>query len=148
MTVQSLASRFHWLEKPAALPAKCVVCGAVDHPVVDFNFSMEYYGVVYFCESCLGEAARVIGFVAPQDLTTDNLGIEQSVNKYLTENDLVAVPRDFINMATDSVHSLSNVFATIVYDLPMANAHKESGTNEYDPEHDVTGAAESDGSVG
>lgn len=136
MTVQSSASRFHWLEKPLMLPAKCMVCGAVDRPVIDFNFSMDYYGVIYFCESCIGEAARVIGFISPADGVTERLGTEQSVNRYLKSNDLVAIPRDFFELVSSSIAGLSDALAGSVLYVPVDD-------DEQVPD-DVTGAAETD----
>lgn len=53
--------RFRFLERPAALPGKCACCGAVDKPVVDFGFDVDWYGVVYLCLDCLGEAVQIAG---------------------------------------------------------------------------------------
>ena len=48
--------RFKMLERPVALPGKCACCGAVNKPVLDFNFDLDFYGAVYLCVECLGEA--------------------------------------------------------------------------------------------
>lgn len=53
--------RFRFLERPAVAPGKCACCGAVDKPVVDFGFDLDFYGVVYLCLDCLGEAVQVAG---------------------------------------------------------------------------------------
>lgn len=55
--------RFKFLDRPAALPGKCACCGSVERPVVDFNFDLDFYGVVYLCVDCLGEAASIAGIL-------------------------------------------------------------------------------------
>lgn len=55
--------RFKFLDRPAALPGKCACCGSVERPVVDFNFDLDFYGAVYLCTDCLGEAASIAGIL-------------------------------------------------------------------------------------
>lgn len=62
--------RFKLLERPVALPGKCACCGAVDRPVVDFGFDLDFYGVVYLCTTCLGEASEVAGSTNVEALVT------------------------------------------------------------------------------
>ncbi len=52
--------RFKMLERPASLPGKCACCGAVNKPVLDFNFDLDFYGAVYLCVDCLGEAFTIM----------------------------------------------------------------------------------------
>jgi hypothetical protein len=58
---EDLQSRFTVYERPEAPPGKCVVCGAVDRPVIDFGVDIEWadtvYGRAYFCVTCIKQAA-------------------------------------------------------------------------------------------
>lgn len=142
MTVQTSLSKFRWLERPAALPAKCISCGAVDRPVIDFGMSFDRYGAVYFCEDCIGEAARVMGFVKPQEAITQKLRSEQSTNDYLSNNDLVAVPRGIYDDLNDAIDNLSSAVAGIVLHLPV-----EDDADESAPEPDSSSDSAGDDSV-
>lgn len=79
--------RFRYLERPAIAPGKCAVCGAVDRPVVDIGLDLDFYGVVYFCVDCLGEASRVANAHAtdtvPQAVPLSTLLDFEAVNEYL-----------------------------------------------------------------
>lgn len=138
MTVQTSVSKFHWLERPASLPAKCISCGAVNKPVIDFGMSFDRYGAVYFCEDCIGEAARVMGFVKPEEAIAQKLRSEQSTNDYLSSNDLVAVPSGIYADLNDAIDNLSSAVAGIVLHLPMVDA-EESPAPEPDSSSDSTG---------
>lgn len=52
--------RFKYLDKPAALPGKCAVCGAVDKPVIDFGLDVDYFGAVVICTECMKTANQVV----------------------------------------------------------------------------------------
>jgi hypothetical protein len=56
------AEKVQVTERPMAAPAKCVVCGAVDRPVVDFGMSLDFYGAILFCVDCMGSIAYAIGY--------------------------------------------------------------------------------------
>lgn len=45
-----------------AFPAKCAICGSGTKKVVDFGLDIEFYGVVYLCEECVGTIAMVAGY--------------------------------------------------------------------------------------
>ena len=51
--------RFKVSEKPLVAPGKCACCGAVDRPVVDFGFDVDFYGTILMCGNCLREALGV-----------------------------------------------------------------------------------------
>lgn len=106
MTAQPSISRFQVVERPTALPAKCAVCGGGNRPSVDFGVNVRNYGAVYFCDECIGEAARQFGFVSPGELVASKVGAEQSAIKYLSENNLVAIDRGFYDSIVDAVRSL------------------------------------------
>jgi hypothetical protein len=73
LTLSQINGRFQLLDRPAALPGKCAVCGAVNKPVVDFGFDLDFYGVVMFCVECLRSAAQIIGMVDGELLTRAEL---------------------------------------------------------------------------
>ena len=138
MTVQTSLSKFRWLERPAALPAKCIACGAVNKPVIDFGMSFDRYGAVYFCEDCIQEAARVFGFISPQEAIAQKVKSEQSANSYLADNDLVAVPRGIYDDIRSSLSDLNSAADGIVLYLPLEDA-EESREGDTDSSDDSAG---------
>lgn len=109
--------RFKYLDKPAAAPGKCAVCGAVDRPVIDFGFDVDYYGAVYICVECMKAANTVVDLyedptaapVVPPLLFLD----AEAVNEYVTR-------------ATVSVTALNAVLAPIIGSMVDAEATEES----------------------
>lgn len=59
LPVSVINGRFTVSEKPLVAPGKCACCGAVDRPVVDFKFDVEFYGTVLLCGDCIREALGV-----------------------------------------------------------------------------------------
>lgn len=59
--------RIQILDNPVAPPAKCIVCGAATgddkRKFIDFGFTEEWYGVIYFCSLCLTEIFTELNFV-------------------------------------------------------------------------------------
>lgn len=147
MTVQTSASRFHLVDRPTVLPAKCMVCGNGSRPCIDFGFNFDRYGAVYICVECITEAGRVVGLISPSDITSERLKSEQSSNKYLNDNDLVAVPREFYDVATDAVRNLSDALSAAVFTTPVEDAHGESAADDADSFLDGTDSADSDEST-
>lgn len=57
------------VEKPGALPGQCVMpaCGSASRSrYLDTGLQFEFYGAVYLCDLCLGEMARLFGFLEPE----------------------------------------------------------------------------------
>lgn len=58
---ENFNSRFTLLDMPSQHPGCCIVCGAVDRPVVDFGADIDWehkgVGRAYFCEYCIRQAA-------------------------------------------------------------------------------------------
>lgn len=108
MTQSPVLSRFSVIEKPIASPGKCVVCGAVNRPVIDFNFNIDWYGAVYFCTICMREAASKLGFISLEKY----IGLEQEASRiianYCTTNNLALVDRDSYERFRDLVNSITN----------------------------------------
>lgn len=110
-----LTSRFTLLPTPVVSPGKCAVCGAVDMPVVDFGATIEFYGAVLLCSSCLCEAASGVGMVAESLLTEAREELAQSFDSQLETRNLVAVSHDFIYALSGILTSVSD------YVLPAHN---------------------------
>lgn len=57
------------------LPGSCMICGSgtKDEGYLDFGVFVDYHGTLYFCMTCLGEAAITAGFMSPE--------MTQEVNK-------------------------------------------------------------------
>lgn len=92
--IQTLNSRFKLLDRPVAIPGKCVVCGAVDRPVVDTTWSIDYYGVVYFCVFCLAEVAGVIGMIDSRLLEAAEMNSARQFEEYLRINGLKVIKNE------------------------------------------------------
>jgi hypothetical protein len=82
------------LDRPQAIPGKCVVCGAVDRPVVDTTWSIDYYGVVYFCVFCLTEVASIIGMVDGKLLEAAEANSARQIEDYIQKNDLKVITNE------------------------------------------------------
>jgi hypothetical protein len=121
-TAQHTVSRFHLLDRPVAAPASCVVCGGYNNAVVDFNANVRGYGALYFCVDCLAEAGRVIGLIPAGEIATEKQYAERFIDSYLNDNDLVVIPRDFFDTASDAVNSLSDGLASAILHIPVEAA--------------------------
>jgi hypothetical protein len=65
------AARIKRISRPVATPAKCAICGKADHPegfAATDNFDFEFFGTVYFCADCVGDYARVFGFMSRKEI--------------------------------------------------------------------------------
>jgi hypothetical protein len=63
---------------PPCAPGKCVLCGDCgnkDSEFIDFGFELDFYGVIYFCQTCIIEISSVLDFVPKKQLeeVKDNL---------------------------------------------------------------------------
>lgn len=57
-------SRFRILDTAVLKPGICALCGSAGgdgRQFVDFGKTMDWYGCVYFCTYCIGEAAKLLG---------------------------------------------------------------------------------------
>lgn len=104
-----LNGRFKVSEKPLVAPGKCACCGAVDKPVVDFGFDVEFYGTVLLCGDCITEALSLLTAVFPvssesqaQVVPLPTLNVE-AINGYVLD-------------AIDSIGRLRNLLPNSVDD--------------------------------
>lgn len=58
---ENVQSRFTVLDRPTESPGQCLVCGAVNRPVVDFGVDIDWadqgFGRAYLCVFCVKQAA-------------------------------------------------------------------------------------------
>lgn len=72
ITLAVPSGRFQYVDIPSALPGVCIVCGSVGgvgsdgRKFIDFGFSVDYYGQVYFCSFCFVEALGPLGWSTPE----------------------------------------------------------------------------------
>lgn len=114
----SNSSRIVVLDNPAALPGHCAICGSADkNYYVDFRLNFEFFGVLYFCDECVAETARVCGFNTPEDAaalmekiseaTAENILLKQKLRAaeaYIRES-LSVDPDSVLSINSDSISS-------------------------------------------
>ena len=64
------SARVTLIKSPTALPGCCVLCGKSTHPVGFANtdgLDFEFYGAVFFCGDCVGDYARLFGYIHPDE---------------------------------------------------------------------------------
>lgn len=61
------AARVQLLEAPVVSPGMCILCGKSEHPdgFADPRLDFEYYGTLYLCGDCVGDFARLFGWLHP-----------------------------------------------------------------------------------
>ncbi len=90
------------VSKPGALPGSCVMpaCGsATRRQYIDTGLQFEFYGAVYICDLCLGEMARLIGFLEPEYVQELKNKLEEAQN----DNYLLTRQVDGLRMAVDGL---------------------------------------------
>lgn len=66
------SDRIQILDRPVALPAHCVVCGFTGgtesdgRKFIDFNFDLDFYGAVIFCDKCFLTGINGLGYLSPE----------------------------------------------------------------------------------
>lgn len=79
------SSRFTLHENPPALPGHCGICGsATKEQYLDLNLSFDYYGVLYFCNDCIADIARQLGYALPGEVVATNERLAEAVAENLT----------------------------------------------------------------
>lgn len=66
-TTNEAAARVQRIAGPIASPGNCGLCGKDKHPdgFADPRLDFEWYGTLYFCADCIGDFARVFGYIPP-----------------------------------------------------------------------------------
>jgi hypothetical protein len=61
-----MSSRVTVIDTPVADPGVCCLCGTAggdNRKFVDFGKQLDWYGAVYFCETCFAEMSEALGFI-------------------------------------------------------------------------------------
>lgn len=124
MTVLPPTSRFQIVERPYVSPGKCVVCGATDRPVVDWNMDIEDYGTIYICLECGAELARSLGFVSPDEVAAIKLEAGQSISNYLAQTEQKVISDELYLALSDCVDRFVafNASGAVHPDAPTVDA--------------------------
>lgn len=121
LTLSQINGRFKLLEKPAALPGKCAVCGAVDRPVIDFGMDLDVYGAVYICVDDMTAAAQILGMVDGDKLTRAELVQRNHADQLETAGEVINEFRaafvEFCDSYTRRISAVSD--PTAVSDDPV-----------------------------
>jgi hypothetical protein len=151
LTLSQINGRFKLLDRPAALPGKCAVCGAVDKPVVDIGLDLEFYGVVYFCVECMTAAAQVLGMVDGALLTRAELVQRNHEDQLLAAKDITDEYLDRFAGLSDEFASrlrgIRNTTDAVHEELPDSSAEGESGRSDNADREDGRSAPEDDFSL-
>ena len=105
--------RFQLTDKPMVSPAKCACCGAPDRAVVDFGMTLQFYGAVLLCVTCLAEAARIIGMVPGTVLAEAELSATQSLSDQLTSLGMRTITDEQFQFANIALSGLSDALLSI-----------------------------------
>lgn len=64
------SGRVQVIASPIASPGSCGVCGKSSHDrgFVDPRMDFEFYGTLIFCYDCIGDMARVMGYLSDDEL--------------------------------------------------------------------------------
>jgi len=68
ITTNPAAARVQLIEAPVASPGVCILCGKSEHPegFADAKLDFEFYGTLYLCGDCVGDFARIFGWIHPR----------------------------------------------------------------------------------
>ncbi len=128
MSLQATRSKFKLLPLPIDTPGKCICCGAVDRPVLDFGISVDFenlgFGVLYLCVYCITEAASIVTINTGSVVTEEVDGTELQAAKDELNRLLSSIIRDW----NPRLHNRISI------------SPERSGESENDSEPDGTGS--------
>jgi hypothetical protein len=143
--VTSTTSRVQVISVPIAAPGVCVLCGTSggdNRTFIDFGKQLDWYGAIYFCNICIAEISRAIGFVPVDDfneLYSDlrKLKIDHEklkANYVVIKNALANMLNDHPdNTSDDNVPSVpSDVESEAVIETNSESAAGDTTANEPD----------------
>lgn len=148
---EDTSSRFVVLESPTPFPGCCVVCGAVDRPVVDFGADIDWedrgVGRALFCKYCIKQAASKF----PDDKPTDPDIISYKAHREALTRSREEIAGELRDLADRFSVGSDPVPHAPAYGTPVPAAESpdlinDSAPQQYEPE--VSGSnLEADGSV-
>lgn len=97
------------VDAPIVSPGNCAICGTVNHPLgfVDPRLDFEFYGTLYLCADCVGECARIFGFLSPSEVA--------GLREHIEAQD------DELNTLRQATHGLESTVDSLI-----ADAHRRS----------------------
>lgn len=127
MSSSTVQGRHTIIDTPISSPGQCVICGygGPDRRYLDSRLDFEFYGTVYWCETCVAELARMFGYIEPSQA----LALERRVQE---------AERELVNL---------RAVALAVEDFKRAvgiDAHVSIGASDFWPsdEHVASGIIE------
>lgn len=93
--ILDMSARVTRIPAPIASPGQCMICGKNEHPkgfAATDNLDIEFYGTIYFCADCVGDYARVFGFVSEEKVEE----LKQEVSRQAEELSLLR--RSLVNL--------------------------------------------------
>jgi len=174
-TTNPAAARVQLIEAPVASPGVCILCGKSQHPdgFADAKLDFEFYGSLYLCGDCVGDFARIFGWIHPRQAQAlaykvneldEQLRIHreallnlESAVEHLTDYKLL---RNSTADVDTSKFNVSNVDegttetddspSGTVVNFPGADSSTESNPSEFAPEQgsdDVPGSTSNESSI-
>jgi hypothetical protein len=97
------AARVQLLPAPVASPGMCGICGKNEHPdgFADARLDFEFYGTFYLCGDCVGDYARLFGWLHPMQARA-------LAQKYQELSDELDLHRKALLNLEESVEHLTN----------------------------------------
>lgn len=124
------SSRMKYLALPFIHPGKCACCGSIERPVVDFGMTLDFYGAVMLCVTCLAEAGRIVGLVPVEELQLAQESLAQSIDENLRSAGKVAITNEQQRSLIVAVRGLSDL--VLSFD-PSGDAVVNGPTAEAEP---------------
>lgn len=94
-------------------PGCCIVCGSVSGDFIDFGFTLDYYGGIYFCvANCFKEAANAFEYYTPAQYRV----VKEEVEFLRLEN----------NTFKDQIEEMKRVFGTLTANIAATAAARVS----------------------
>lgn len=151
MPTPDLNSRIQIIDNPIAHPAVCIVCmsaGSLKRKFIDFGFSIEWYGAVYFCTICFSEIARAldfVGFSTYQTLLSSNQELKGALDN---ADRRIESLNDTLRNCLDNSVSV-NTLRDVSNSEPSPQTHisRNSDTDRSSPDDDDSSGIEESGDI-
>lgn len=98
-TTSDAAARVQLIEAPIMSPGCCALCGKSEHPVgfADPGLAYEFHGNFYLCGDCIGDFARIFGWVEPKRFV-----------EFLREHEEVLIHNSLLHEQVESLGAIKN----------------------------------------
>lgn len=111
------SERIQVLDFPKAAPGKCVICGFAGgvgtdgRKFIDFQFDLDFFGAIIFCEHCFTAGVNALGYLSPQQTTDLKFNLQdlgEKLQRVLAENDKLRSALDSLSFLPSSSDSNSS----------------------------------------